>query len=500
MVSHCFSVAFEGIHVVLVEVQTHFNYSSFNDFYIVGLPDKTVRESEQRIRAAFSTLGMQTMLPNITINLAPASLHKAGSHYDLPIALSILCKLNIIPRETIQDRIIMGELSLDGQIVSVPGVFAASMIAKEKNKTFICPYANAEEATLTSNQQVIATDTLNSLIDYLNNRNSLPPFSLSTDHVPTSFQDLSLVKGQSAAKRALEIAAAGNHNLLMKGPPGSGKSMLASCLPGILPPLSSRDSHEVNLIASITGQLKNNQLLKHAPFRSPHHSCSMAAMVGGGKHARAGEITLAHRGILFLDEFPEYSKQVLEALRQPMESGIITISRANAHFTYPAIFQLIAAMNPCPCGYLNDPNRMCHKAPVCGKTYLSKLSGPILDRIDLHIDVPEVPLSSLKHLSLGETSEQVRQRVILARACQQQRYHHDDIQTNSQAAMTTIESHLHLTAEAQLFLDKAIERWKLSMRGYTRVLRVARTIADLEQQEQVEKKHLAEAFSYRPLL
>lgn len=497
MVAHIHTITFEGIHTVLIHVQVHISPGKFT-FTIVGLAEKAVKESSERIRAAISSIGLSFPYGRITVNLAPADLTKEGTHYDLPITLAILVHMGVIPQTVVSPYLVMGELSLDGTIAAVPGVLPGAIHASSCDKKFICPAANGQEARWAGNVDILAPDHLLSLLNHFKGTQLLSSPALPVHITPPSYPDLQDVKGQQVAKRGLEIAAAGGHNLLMVGPPGSGKSMLASRLPGILPPLSSKKILEVSMIASISGKLTDGRIPHHVPFRHPHHSCSMAAMVGGGRKAFPGEITLAHGGVLFLDELPEFPRVVLESLRQPLESGQVSVARAHAHITYPADFQLIAAMNPCKCGYLGDRNKSCSQAPRCGADYQAKLSGPFLDRIDLQIEVTAVTPEDLKHISSqGESSTSILARVQQVRTIQAERYKEEGFSTNARADGEILRRYASLDEEGQALLDHAFASLGLSMRGYHRILRVARTIADMRQSAHIQKIDLAEALSYR---
>lgn len=497
MVATIHTITFEGINTVLVNTQVHILPGTFN-VIIVGLAEKAVKESSERIRSALSAIGLSLPLARIVVNLAPADLIKEGSHYDLPIVVAILIHMGILPQTVLSSYIIMGELSLDGGITAVPGVLPAALHASSCDKKVICPAANGCEARWGGDVEVLAPDHLLSLLNHFKGTQLLSPPPLTQDTMRNHYPDLNDIKGQQIAKRGLEIAASGGHNLLMVGPPGSGKSMLAARLPSILPPLTAKDILETNMIASITGQLSNNTLQTSAPFRSPHHSCSTAAMVGGGRKALPGEITLAHKGVLFLDELPEFPGNVLESLRQPLETGQVTVARAHSHVTYPADFQLIAAMNPCRCGYLGEMHRQCSKAPKCGQDYQNKLSGPFLDRIDLQVEVSAITPYDLKQAAMpSESSAIILERVIHTRAIQTERYKKECFSTNAKADGQLLRHIATPDAEGQELLDLAFSSLHLSMRGYHRILRVARTIADMRACEQVKKQDIAEALSYR---
>ena len=498
MVTRIHSVAFQGIDTIPVEVQVHLG-AGLPAFTIVGLPDNTVRESRERVRAALSSMGIQLPAKKILVNLAPADVLKEGSHFDVPIALGLLVALGFMPEDAVSDKLALGELALDGQLQEVAGVLPAALAASEQNKGIICPEGNGAEAAFAGELEVLAPSSLLALVNHVKGTQvlSVPsPRGMDTAHRGPDFSE---VRGQQLAKRALEIAAAGGHNVLMLGPPGSGKSMLAACLPGILPPMSPEEMLEANLIASVAGKLVKGAFAAQRPFRDPHHSSSVAAMVGGGKRAVPGEISLAHHGVLFLDELPEYPRAVLESLRQPLETGSISVARVAAHVTYPARFQLIAAMNPCRCGYLEDAARACNKAPKCAVEYQGKISGPLLDRIDLHVEVPAIDTLAMLATEKAEPSSTIAARVAHARLRQQERFMQLGLQagTNSQVSGEALQQIVPLDAATRALLEEATARLQLSMRGLTRVLRVARTIADLAGSAQVTTLHLSEALSYR---
>ena len=502
MLSQVKSFALVGLDVCEVEVQVKISSGKFR-FSIVGLADKSINESTQRVEAAILSMGLNFPDGKITVNLSPSNLPKEGSHFDLPIAIALLCAMGALKEECFLDYFILGELSLDGSIKAVNGVLAAAIKANEKNCGLICPFDNGNEAGFASkNLKILTPKSLISLISYFkkNQQIAKPDFKKSDDKI--KYDDFCDVKGQQNAKRALEIAAAGGHNLLMIGPPGSGKSMLAQRLPSILPDLTNEEILEINMIYSISGLIGSGGLKNTIPFRSIHNSCSMAAMVGGGNKIKAGEITLAHLGILFLDELPEFSSQVLDSLRAPLESGKITISRANDHVTYPANFQLIAAMNPCKCGFFYDKEKRCNKAPICGQNYSSKISGPILDRIDIVINVEAVDIFDNKifdqnrHVAIEKSCE-IKKRVMVARKIQQNRYQNCKFNNNSQIDGDILDEYTKLNQETQDFLRQTIKKTDVTMRGFNRILRVARTIADLDQRSNLDKNDLIEAVSYR---
>lgn len=496
MSARIFTVALQGIEVISVDVQVQIS-NGLPAFTIVGLADKAIAESRERVRAAINALGLSLPPKRITINLSPAGLQKEGSHYDLPIALGVLAAMGVIPVDLMGVCTAMGELSLDGSVRSVSGVLPAAMHALAHGHTFICPDENGPEAAWADGLEVLAPAHLLQLINHMKGTQVLSVPRAVLQDGPAHLLDLQDIKGQETAKRALEVAAAGGHHLLMSGPPGSGKSMLAARLSSILPPLTPQEALEVTMIHSVAGALKKGGLVTQRPFRDPHHSATLPALVGGGSHARPGALSLAHHGVLFLDELPEFSRQTLEALRQPLETGSIHIARANAHVTYPAKVQLIAAMNPCKCGYLGDPDQGCGRAPRCGTDYQSKISGPLLDRMDLQIEVPAVPVLQLADLQPGEPSARVAQRVAAARQLQRARYQSHDLITNSQVSGQLLVEVTALDDAGQKMMVRAVEQLKLSARGYHRVLRVARTIADLAGSASVRTPHVAEALSYR---
>ncbi|MCK5041609.1 MAG: YifB family Mg chelatase-like AAA ATPase [Sphingomonadales bacterium] len=503
MVAHVNTVAFLGVEARPVDVQVHIA-GGLPAFNIVGLADKAVGESRERVRAALSAIGLALPAKRITINLSPADIPKEGSHYDLPIALGLLAAMEVVPEDCLMGHVVLGELGLDGRIQSVPGVLLASLYASENEMSLICPAASGSEAAWAGQVTVLAPDDLLALINHFKGTQVLSPPKPKVwqgDNENASLPDMRDIKGQETAKRALEVAAAGGHNLLMIGPPGAGKSMLASRLPGILPPLTAEEALEVSMISSISGELEGGAIKESRPFRSPHHSASMPALVGGGAKVRPGEISLAHHGVLFLDELPEFSRQTIEALRQPLETGKVLVARASAHITYPAQVQLVAAMNPCKCGYLDDASMACTRAPKCAVDYQMKISGPLFDRIDLHVDVPQVSASDLTLPPAADSSADVAMRVARARDIQTVRYKAQDksktVRTNAQLDGKLLEKLVVLDEKAQNLMTNAVEKMKLTARGYHRVLRVARTLADLDAQENVSSHHVAEALSYR---
>lgn len=500
MVARVNTVSFQGIDVKPVDVQVQIS-NGLPAFTIVGLPDKAVAESKERVRSALHALGLSLPPKRLTVNLAPADLSKEGSHFDLPIALGLLAAMDVIPKEELSEFVVLGELSLDASIRPVAGVLPAAMHASSNDNSLICPQACGGEAAWAGNVQILAPSSLLQVINHIKGTQVLgQPEAKLTAEDTRRIPDLSEVKGQETAKRALEIAAAGGHNLLMVGPPGSGKSMLASCLPSILPPLTPKEALEVSMIHSLAGTLPEGGILRHRPYRDPHHTASQPALIGGGQKVKPGEISLAHNGILFLDELPEFNRSTLEALRQPLETGSALVARANSHVNFPARFQLIAAMNPCRCGHLGDSDLECNKAPRCAGDYQSKISGPVMDRIDMQVDVPAVKITDLQSIGTGESSEIVQTRIVKARNIQAERFSQldDTITQNARAQGDVLEKTLHLSEDAQNLLNKAMENAKVSARGYYRILKVARTIADLDNgKDQIGRAHIAEALSYR---
>ncbi|HHX88271.1 MAG TPA: YifB family Mg chelatase-like AAA ATPase [Paracoccus sp.] len=491
------TVAFEGVEARLVEAQCVLS-PGLPAFHVVGLPDKAVSEARERVRAALSSLVIALPPKRITVNLSPADLPKEGSHFDLPIALALLAALDVVPVEELARTVSLGELSLDGRLVPVVGALPAAMAAASEECALICPRGCGAEAAWVGAAQVFAPATLMDAIRHLNGQSPLPRAQPGEVSAAPTARDLADVKGQERAKRALEIAAAGRHHLFMVGAPGSGKSMLAARMPGILPPLSPAEALETSMIHSLAGLLDEGGISRQRPFREPHHTASVAAMVGGGRGAKPGEISLAHNGVLFMDEFPEFPRTVLETLRQPIETGEVVVARANAHTRYPCRFLLVAAANPCKCGYMAEPARACARVPTCGEEYLGRISGPLMDRFDLRVEVPPVAYADLDLPLAGEGTVQVAARVAEARADQERRFAgHAAVRVNADAEGALLDEIAAPDPEGRALLSQVAERFGLSARGYHRILRVARTIADLDRSDTVRLAHVAEAVSFR---
>ena len=507
MVARVSTVAFQGIKTLDVDVQVQTS-AGLPTFTIVGLPDKAVGESRERVRGALHAMGLALPNKRITVNLAPADVLKEGSHFDLPIAIGLLAAMDVLPMDEIGAYVALGELALDGGLARVAGVLPAAIHANASGQGLICPGVQGPEAAWAGEVEVLAPPNLLALINHFKGTQVLsPPEAKLTGDAPR-YPDMADIKGQETAKRAVEIAAAGSHNLLMVGPPGAGKSMLAARLPGLLPPLDASEILEVSMIRSLAGELTDGGLTRNRPFRDPHHSASVPALIGGGRRVKPGEVSLSHLGVLFLDELPEFQRGALEALRQPLETGRATIARANAHVSYPARIQLVAAMNPCRCGYLDNPAAACSKAPKCAQDYQSRISGPLFDRIDLHVDVPAVNPADLDLPPAAESSAAIAARVARARETQKARYRkwggEYPVRTNAEADGKLLDAVAKPDEAGRKLLVEAAERLGLSARGFHRVLRVARTLADLDgaapEDSGLGRLHIAEALSYRRIV
>ncbi|MDG1348313.1 MAG: YifB family Mg chelatase-like AAA ATPase [Flavobacteriales bacterium] len=505
MLVKTYGSAVSGIHATTITIEV--DVAQGIKFFLVGLPDNAVKESEQRIRAALKNNGFRIPGKKITINMAPADIRKEGSAYDLPLAIGILAASQQIKADKVNDYLIMGELSLDGGLQPIKGALPIAVKAREEGfKGIILPKQNAREAAIVNNLDVLGVDNILQVINFFDAKQIIVPTSIDTRAeflagLNNNIADFTDVKGQENIKRALEIAAAGGHNVIMIGPPGSGKTMLAKRMSGILPPLTLSEALETTKIHSVSGRLSDNDtLMTSRPFRSPHHTISDVALVGGGTNPQPGEISLAHNGVLFLDELPEFKRTVLEVMRQPLEDRVVTISRAKSSVDYPANFMLVSSMNPCPCGYYNHPDKDCLCPPGMVQKYLNKISGPLLDRIDLHVEVTPVSFDELASKAKGENSASIRKRVIEARELQGERYKENDgIHANAQMSTKQLQIYCKLNSESQQLLKMAMTKLDLSARAYDRILKVARTIADLEKSELITSEHIAEAIQYRSL-
>ena len=505
MLVKTFGAAVQGINAILVTIEV--NISQGIKFFLVGLPDNAVKESHERIMSALQYNRIPIPRKQVVINMAPADIRKEGAAYDLPLAIGMLAASGVVAADDIEHYVIMGELSLDGTLKPIKGVLPIAILARENGfKGFIVPKENAREAAVVNDLDVLGVDNITEVVDFFNHKTTLEPTIVNTRdefyaHAATFELDFADVKGQENVKRAIEVAAAGGHNIIMVGPPGAGKSMMAKRIPTILPPLTLHEALETTKIHSVAGKIDSKtSLMAQRPFRNPHHTISDVALVGGGTYPQPGEISLAHNGVLFLDELPEFKRQVLEVMRQPLEDRKICISRAKFAVEYPASFMLVAAMNPCPCGYYNHPNRDCVCSPGMIQKYLNRISGPLLDRIDMHIEIVPVPFDKLSEMAPAEPSAVIRERVIAARRIQAARFSNDEgVYCNAQMSSKMLRKYCAVDDAGQQLLKAAMARMNLSARAYDRILKVARTIADLAGSEQVQTEHLAEAINYRNL-
>lgn len=505
MLSRVQSASLCGIEAHLVEVEVDIGSRGLPHFYIVGLPDTAVKESRDRVRAALKNNAYNFPLRPVTINLAPADLKKEGSSFDLPVAVGLVSSEGMLEDPgVLKSYLLTGELSLDGRLKPIKGALSVAMLARRHGLKLILPVENAPEAAVVKEVAVYGAESLPEVIEFLRGADGLKQFFTDTELSMRQYgkydDDFLDVKGQEHAKRALEVAASGGHNALLIGPPGAGKTMLSKRLPTVLPPLSFEEALETTMIHSVAGTLREGQaLMAIRPFRSPHHTISDVALIGGGQFPRPGEVSLSHNGVLFLDELPEFKRSVLEVLRQPLENGEVTISRAVASISYPSRFMMVAAMNPCPCGYLGDEKHRCSCTAGQIVRYRSRVSGPLLDRIDIHIEVPAVPYKDLKSEDSGERSVTIRERVLAARGRQERRFEKDGIYTNGQMKAKHLKKYCKLSPEAHNLFESAVQKLALSARAYSRVLRVGRTIADMEGSNDIAPHHLSEAIQYRSL-